>query len=137
MKKTGVLLVLMLMLCIQSLYAQKQITGTVSSAEDGGTLPGVSVLEVGTSNGAVTDINGKYTLTVKDDATLQFSFVGMQTKTLKVGASNHLNVILQADAVGIEQVVVTAMGIQRSVKSLAYAVENVSAQWYRNRNLMF
>ena len=80
MKKCSVFLVLLLLLGLQFASAQtKQITGTVTSAEDGLGIPGVSVIAKGTTTGIITDIDGKYTLNVPQGSTvLVFSFIGMK-----------------------------------------------------------
>ena len=78
---------------VGSLLAQTvQVTGTVTGADDGQPLPGVSVVVKGTLQGAVTDVNGKYSLSVPADATLQFSSVGMATQDIAVGNRQVINV---------------------------------------------
>lgn len=113
---------------LQSVLAQtKEITGTVTSADDGSTLPGVSVSVKGTTIGTITDIDGVYHLRVPNSATtLVFSFVGMQTKEVTIEGTT-VNVALQSDVVGINEVVVTAMGIAREKKSIGYSATTVAA----------
>ena len=78
MKKLSLLLVLLAFLGIQSTMAQRTITGTVISAEDGGALPGVSILIKGTTTGVVTNVEGKYSINVPTgEVTLLFQFIGM------------------------------------------------------------
>ncbi|MGV8091692.1 MAG: SusC/RagA family TonB-linked outer membrane protein [Mangrovibacterium sp.] len=122
MKKITLLLAIFA-IGLQSVLAQtREITGTVTSAEDGSSLPGVSVSVRGTTLGTITDINGEYTIKVPTSAnTLIFSFVGMQTKEVEITGSK-INVTLDADVVGINEVVVTAIGITRQEKSLGYSV---------------
>ncbi len=107
-------------------FAQKTITGTVTSAEDGSALPGVSVVVKGTSIGTITDVDGKYTLTgVPEDAkTLVFSFVGYKTLEVPI-TGNVINVKLEPEAVAVEEVVVTALGIKREEKTLPYTQQEV------------
>ncbi len=106
-------------------FAQKTITGTVTSAADGSALPGVSVIVKGTNIGTITDVNGKYTLEVPADAkTLVFSFVGYKTVEVPI-TSDVINVQMQEEAVGLEEVVVTALGISREKKALDYAVQEL------------
>ncbi len=109
-------------------FAQKTITGTVTSAEDGSALPGVSVVVKGTTIGTITDVDGKYTLSgVPEDATtLVFSFVGYKTVEVPI-TSNVINVQMQPEAVQVEEVVVTALGISREKKALGYAVQDVKS----------
>ncbi len=109
-------------------FAQKTITGTVTSATDGSALPGVSVIVKGTNIGTITDVNGKYTLEVPADAkTLVFSFVGYKTVEVPI-TSNVINVQMKEEAVGLQEVVVTALGISRQKKALDYAVQELGGE---------
>jgi TonB-linked SusC/RagA family outer membrane protein len=128
MRKLSVFLVLMLFMGV-SVMAQRTITGTVTSSEDGSPIPGAAIVVKGTTLGTTTDIDGKYTLTVKDGAeALIVRFVGMVTKEVPLGASNVINVTLDPDMVDIEGVVVTALGITREKKALGYSVQDVKAE---------
>ena len=100
------------------------VTGTVISAEDGLPVIGASVLEKGTSNGTITDFDGMYALTVADNAVLVFSYVGLTSQELKVSGS-VMNVTLKGDAIAMEEVVVTAMGVVQEKKRLNFAVQNI------------
>ncbi len=125
MRKLSFLLVLLLLTAMQVL-AQRTITGSVTSADDGGGIPGVTVLIKGTSTGVLTDLDGKYSISVPKDATaLQFSFVGMQKQEVALTASNVVDVVMVSEAQRIEGVVVTALGISRNKKSLGYSVQDV------------
>jgi len=95
-----------------SLMAQtKVITGTVTSADDGTTLPGVSVTVKGTTVGTITNIDGVYTLNVPENAqTLVFSFVGMKTAEQDINDQSVINVALRPDVLGIDEVVVVGYG---------------------------
>ncbi len=112
---------------LQSVWAQtNEITGTVTSAEDGSSIPGVSVSVKGSTLGTITDLDGKYIIKVPPVAkTLVFSFVGMQAKEVEI-TGNTINVVLQPEVVGLNEVVVTALGISREKKSLGYAVQEVN-----------
>ena len=93
-------------------FAQRNITGTVTGS-DKSPLPGVSVIVQGTTTGTVTDMNGKYSLTVPADAkTLLFSFVGMESMEVVIGSSNVYDVTLSENLVGLEEVVVIGYGTQ-------------------------
>ncbi len=110
-------------------YAQRTITGTVTSAEDGSTLPGVSVVVKGTVVGTTTDLSGNYEIDVPaGGSVLVFSFVGMKTQEVAIGSSNTINVTMEVDALGIDEVVVTAIGIEREAKALGYAAQEVSGK---------
>ncbi len=125
MRKLMLLVAFLGMLGMQA-FAQKTITGTVTSATDGSALPGVSVVVKGTNVGTITDVNGKYSLNVPATAkTLVFSFVGYKTVEVPI-TGNVINVQLKEQAVGLQQVVVTALGITRQKKALDYAVQEVS-----------
>ena len=95
------------------LQQQKSVSGKVADSS-GGVLPGVSVVVKGTTNGTITDGNGNYSLpNVPENATLQFSFVGMKTQEIAVGSKTTINVTLEEDAIGIEEVVAVGYGVQR------------------------
>lgn len=92
---------------------QKSVSGKVTDAS-GASLPGVSILVKGTVNGTVTDINGNYSLPgVPPDAVLLFSFVGMKMQEVKVAGKTTINVVMEEDAIGIEEVVAIGYGTQR------------------------
>ena len=122
MKK--ILFVLTCLFCSVAMMASITITGTVISAEDGLPVIGASVLEKGTSNGTITDFDGIYELTVADDAVLVFSYVGLSSQELKVTGPN-MDVTLKGDAIAMEEVVVTAMGVVQEKKRLNFAVQNI------------
>ncbi|MBQ4211265.1 MAG: carboxypeptidase-like regulatory domain-containing protein, partial [Prevotella sp.] len=106
-------------------FAQKTVTGNVKDAS-GEPLIGVSVMIKGTSTGAVTDLDGNYSIpSVPSSAQLTFSYVGYQTKTVKVGDSSSLNVVLSEDNTTLEDVVVIGYGTMKR-KDLTGAVASVS-----------
>ena len=115
---------------LQVLMAQtKEVSGKVSSAEDGGAIPGVSVSVKGTTIGTVTDMDGVFRLKVPQDAkTLVLSFVGMTTQEVDLGNQTKINVKMVSENISVDEVVVTAMGISKEKKALGYAVENVGGQ---------
>ncbi len=92
---------------------QKSVTGKVSDAS-GGPLPGVSVVVKGTTNGTITDGNGRFSVSnIPEMATLQFSFVGMKSQEIAVGNKTTINIQLEEETVGIEEVVAIGYGTQR------------------------
>ena len=105
-----------------SAYAQ-QISGTVSD-ENGVPLPGATVIVQGTSNGVSTDFDGNYSISASMGDTLVFSFVGYTSQSVVVGSSSTVNVALEPDN-ALDEVVVTALGVQRNTKALGYSVTNV------------
>ena len=122
MKK--ILFVLTCLFCSVAMMASVKVTGTVISAEDGLPVIGASVLEKGTSNGTITDFDGIYELTVSDNAVLVFSYVGLASQEVKVTGPKH-DVTLKGDAIAMEEVVVTAMGVVQEKKRLNFAVQNI------------
>ena len=96
----------------QSAWAQeRQISGKVTDPESGEGFPGVSVLEVGTSNGTVTDLNGNYNLSVGSNARLSFSFIGYVTQEIEVGSRSVIDVSLALDVKQLQELVVTGYTI--------------------------
>ena len=109
--KTFVLL--FLLLSANLAWAQTRVTGKVTSAEDGTGLPGVSILEKGTSNGTVTDVEGNYSITTGQNATLVFSFVGFTTQEVAVANQSTVSVALAGDVTTLGEVVVIGYGEQK------------------------
>jgi TonB-linked SusC/RagA family outer membrane protein len=92
---------------------QKSITGKVTDSS-GGPVPGVSVVVKGTSNGTITDSDGKYSLSnIPENATLQFSFVGMKAQEIAVGGKTTINLVLADETIGIEEVVAIGYGTMK------------------------
>ncbi|HZL09786.1 MAG TPA: SusC/RagA family TonB-linked outer membrane protein [Prolixibacteraceae bacterium] len=126
MKKIALLLAFFA-IGLQVLVAQtREISGTVTSADDGGSIPGVSVSVKGTTLGTITDMDGMFRLKVPQDAkTLVFSFVGMTAQEVVIGTQSVLKIQLKSETIGVDEVVVTAMGIKRSEKAIGYAAQSV------------
>ncbi|MGE5425327.1 MAG: carboxypeptidase-like regulatory domain-containing protein, partial [Syntrophothermus sp.] len=126
MRKFMILLALMLFIGMQVASAQRTITGTVTSSEDKAPIPGATVLVKGTTIGVITDVDGKFTLSVPQDKNvILVSFVGMKTQEITLGTENTYNVVLEPEVKELEGVVVTALGITREKKALGYAVQDV------------
>jgi len=107
--------------------AQRVVTGIVTE-ESGMSLPGVSVVIKGTTIGTVTDVDGKYEISVAGDTdVLIFSFVGMETQEITVGSQSVINLVMLTNALQVDEVIVTALGIKREKKALGYAVQDVKA----------
>ena len=102
-----------------------KVIGTVK--DEFGPVIGASVVEKGTSNGVVTDFNGKFSLNVKPGATLIISFVGYKQQEVKAG-NVPLNIVLEEDSKMLGEVVVTALGIKRERKALGYGVAEVQGE---------
>jgi len=129
MKKLTIFLAFLLFVGFQA-TAQMQITGTVTGAEDGLSIPGVSVVVKGNATiGTTTDIDGKYSLTVPSSAeVLEFSFVGMKKTEVAINGQSVIDVKMEADVLEMEQVVVTAFGIKREKREVAYQTERVTGE---------
>lgn len=111
------------MTCVVAM-AQTRVTGTVVSQEDGLPIVGATVQVVGTSQGALTDVDGKFTLDVPSrNSTLRISYVGMQT--MEVTAAPNMRIKLLSDDTLLDEVVVTAMGISRQQKTLGYSAQTL------------
>lgn len=111
--------------------AQLQVSGVVLDATGQG-VPGASVIEKGTRNGVMTDLDGQFTIRVAQGATLEISCVGYKTKD--VPAAANVSVVLEEENELLEGTVVTALGIKRERKSLGYAVEDIgSTELMRNK----
>ncbi|AND64553.1 hypothetical protein AX766_09060 [Flavobacterium covae] len=118
---------LLIVLTVQFSFAQeKTITGVVTDAS--GPLPGVNVLVKGTQRGTSTGFDGKYSIKAKEGETLIFSFIGMKEIVKTVGVSNVINTVLQDDSKVLTEVVVTALGVKKSSKTLGYAAQNVKSE---------
>ena len=127
MKKSKWLFVFLLLIGCMASYAQNtQIKGKVTSAEDGSPLPGASVVIKGTSTGTATNINGDFTISASPDATLLISSVGFVTQEIAVAGQTVINVVMEVEALEVDEVVVTALGISREKKSLGYAAQEVN-----------
>ncbi|MDR2119892.1 MAG: TonB-dependent receptor [Tannerella sp.] len=118
--------------CSLAAAAQKRVSGKVIDA-GGESVIGANVMEKGTGNGTITDVDGNFNLTVQGDASvLQISFIGYVTQDIAVGNQTVLNVTLQEDAQALEEVVVVGYGTQKKV-NLSGAVATISAKAIENR----
>ncbi|MCP2044421.1 SusC/RagA family TonB-linked outer membrane protein [Pontibacter sp. HSC-36F09] len=124
---------LLLLLCCQVAVAQSlSIQGKVTD-EQGSGLPGASVAVKGTTNGTITDGNGNYKLSVRNqDDVLVVSFIGYLAQELPVGSKDFINIQLQPNQNQLNEVVVTALGIEREEKALGYATQTVSGESLTN-----
>jgi TonB-linked SusC/RagA family outer membrane protein len=114
-----------MVLGINTFAQERQISGVVTSSEDGSPLPGVNIAVRGTSRGTTTGADGTYKIGVGNSSTLVFSFVGFQAQTVNVVGRTTINVVMKTEIGSLEEVVVTALGISREKKSLGYASQEV------------
>ncbi|MFB9863320.1 SusC/RagA family TonB-linked outer membrane protein [Rufibacter immobilis] len=117
-------------------YAQSRITGRVTSGNSKEGLAGVTVLEKGNpTNGVSTGVDGDFTISVAGpNSVLVFSFIGYITREVTVGNQQNINVGLNEDARALEEVVVTAFGVEQERKSLSYAVQQVDSKLIQETN---
>ncbi|MCQ2287465.1 MAG: carboxypeptidase-like regulatory domain-containing protein, partial [Bacteroidales bacterium] len=128
-KKSLLLIFLMALVCPLAALAQSiSVTGKVISSEDGLGMPGVTIQVKSTQKGTVTDFDGNYTLSVGKDDVLVFSFVGYKTQEVKVAGKTKINVTMDSDALLLDDVVVTALGIKRQKRELGYATEEIGGE---------
>lgn len=125
MKKTITLLILLLISTLTLWAQEKTISGKITSTEDGLPIPGVSVTVKGTNKGTSTDGNGSYSIQAAPGAVLWIRSIGFQPKEITVGSGAVINVSLSPDSQNLNEIVVTALGIKRSEKSLGYSAQQV------------
>lgn len=124
-------LLVMLVATAPAAHAQQRfaLEGVVLDASDDSPLPSVNIVEVGTQNGTITDVDGSFSLTVASpNASLTVSFVGYLTQTIEVNNQSEITIRLQEDVELLEEVVVTAFGIERQERALGYSVSEVSGE---------
>lgn len=116
--------------CSLALFAQKRVSGTVVDT-NGETVIGANVAEKGTTNGTISDVNGAFSLTVQDGATLQVSYIGYIAQDVAVGNRSTVNIVLNEDAKALDEVVVIGYGTVAK-KELTSAVSHVSSKDFLN-----
>lgn len=102
------------------------MSGQVTSSDDGTTLPGVSIQVKGTTRGTTTDAEGRYRISVPPNSRLVFSFIGYGTQEVPVGNQTTIDVKLSSGSQSLDEIVVTAQGIERDKRSLGYSTQEVS-----------
>ena len=132
MEKRIMTFIACLFLSIGMALAQTHVSGQVTSAEDGEPIIGATVKVVGSKTaGAVTDINGNFSINAPAGAQLEITYVGMEKKTVK--ASNNMKIVLNNDNHSLGEVVVTGYGSARKLGTIAGSVETVSGKTLQNR----
>ncbi|MEN7547669.1 SusC/RagA family TonB-linked outer membrane protein [Rapidithrix thailandica] len=112
---------------IEEVVEERIITGSVKD-EKGQPLPGVNIVVKGTSNGTITDMDGKFKLSVPENASIVFSSVGYLPKEVALGESTSLQIQLMPDVQTLNEVVVTALGIVKEKKRIGYAVQEIGGE---------
>ena len=122
----GSLMNLMGVQTTDSVYAQvRQLTGKITD-QKGAAVPGASILVKGGSNGVMADADGKYSIEISAGASaIVVSYIGMKRQEIEIGNKTTLDITLIEDAVGLQEVVVTALGIERATKTLTYATQKI------------
>lgn len=105
--------------------AFKQVTGVIRDAATNASIPGVTVMVRGTTKGTTSNAEGRFSLDANEGDVLVFSAIGFKAKDITVGTENAYTILLETDEKGLGEVVVTALGVKRSPRSLGYAVQNV------------
>lgn len=120
-----------LFLCAGMALAQMQVNGTVTNADDGEPVIGASVKVVGSKQGAVTNVDGYFSLSAPAGAMLEISYIGMETKTVK--AAQNMRILLSSDTQQLEEFVVTGYGSAKKLGTIAGSVETVTSEKFENR----
>ena len=122
------IIALLFVLMVNSMaMAQYSVSGKVTSGEDQSPLPGVNILVKGSTQGTISDADGRYSIVVPSpDGVLIFSFVGYLTQEVSLAGRTDISVVLATDAKQLNEVVVTALGIEKDVVKLGYAQQKVS-----------
>lgn len=136
MKKFFVLSLLFLQFASSALAQQIRVTGKVTDMR-GEPLPGVNIVEKGTTNGTISDMEGAYSIhLISSSAVLVFSYVGFAEQEVSVGSNTVINVQLAEKAVGLDEVVITALGITQAKKAVGYSVQDFSGEQLSNVNAL-
>ncbi|MGH2644674.1 MAG: carboxypeptidase-like regulatory domain-containing protein, partial [Chitinophagaceae bacterium] len=112
---------------IQAMAQEHRVGGKVTGT-DGSPLPGITIQVKGTNTGTATDANGQYELSVSSNSTLIFRGVGYEEQSLEVEGRSQVNVSLRASETKLNELVVTALGIQRQARELGYSTKEVSSK---------
>lgn len=128
------MLIFLSIIMVSQVDAQSYVNGTVYD-EEGNGLPGAAVLIKGKITGTVTDINGFYSIETSAEDILVFSFIGYETREIKVGSQKVIDVVLKASIEELQEVVVQGVGVEKKMESVSYAVsQKQSRKRVRRRN---
>lgn len=122
------MLLCLLLVSVKAWAQERTIKGRVTEQANGQPIAGVTVTVKGTSNRTQTNAEGGYSIQLSTGAILLFSYIGMEQEELTVGQSNVLNAVLKQASSGLNEVVVTALGIEREERSLGYTAQQVTAE---------
>jgi TonB-linked SusC/RagA family outer membrane protein len=128
MIRLRILLIALLSLYGLGAYAQKSISGKITDT-DGMPLVGVTIIENGTTNGTISNVEGAYQITITtENATLKFSYVGYKTISQIVGTNTKIDITLEEDADLLDEIIVTALGFEEKRDNLGYANSKVDGE---------
>lgn len=113
--------------CAMAVSAQSSIVKGTVTDDKGDPVIGATVKVAGSSMGVVTDVNGKYSISVPKNAKLEVTYIGLTTQEIPVDGKSNINVTMSQDATGLDEVVVTALGIKKDARKVGYAVSNISS----------
>jgi iron complex outermembrane receptor protein len=129
MKKVFTLLSLFLVIAAVAFSQTRTVTGKVTAQNDGSTLPGVTIMIKGTTQGTITDINGEYKLKgVVPTTVIAFSFIGFTPVEITVGSQETIDVALKPAMVNLDEFVVTALGVKREKREIGYSSEKMDSK---------
>lgn len=133
MKKIALFLTCIFIVGMQMLSAQtKSISGTVTNKEDGTSIPGVSVMVKGSTLGTVTNLDGKFELTIPNDAkSLVFGFIGLKNLEVEIGNQTSFNILMETDVFSVDEVVVVGYGTQKK-RELTGSISQVKGDQLAN-----
>ena len=134
LRKSFALLWVMVFYALVASAQERVVSGKVTDASDGSELPGVNVLFKGTTVGAVSNIDGEYSLNIPSaGGTLVFSSIGYISQEIEIGNQTIIDVAMALDVTQLSEVVVTAIGIERDKRSLGYNVQEIGSEAIENR----
>lgn len=122
------ILLIISVLCVQTAWAQQEVSGKVTGADDHLPIPGVNVLEKGTKKGTVTDASGAYKIEVSNNSVLVFSSVGYLKKEVPVSGQSVIDAELESDVNQLDEIVVTALGQTEEKRALGYSLQEVKSE---------
>ena len=127
MKRIEMIFLLFLLTSSIVLSQTKQVTGTVTSSEDGLPVPGVSVVVKGTTVGTSTDVDGRYSITVSENQILVFSFIGMKSQEIPVAGKTTIDIVMENDLMNLDEIVVVGYGTAKKVGTVVGSLTQVSS----------
>jgi len=133
MKKVLLFCLVLTFTCLGAQAQEYQLTGTVTD-QQGKALPGTNIVKKGTSSGTSTDSQGQYRILVQPDDTLTYSFTGYKTEAIPVQGRRTLDVTLQRSGLEVDELVVTALGIDKVKEKIGYSTEQIEVSSLENTN---